>query len=77
MIKKAYEIDPSYKDVFLPLGSYDFYGGVMADYYSVIDLIYNSEEKRKLGIERLTTAYENGVGAKWEAGRILLLIHLH
>jgi tetratricopeptide (TPR) repeat protein len=49
----------------------------MADHYSVVDLIYNSEEKRKLGIERLITAYENGVGAKWEAGRILLLIHLH
>jgi len=77
LIKKAYEIDPRYWDVFLPLGSYDFYGGVMADHYSVVDLIYNSEEKRKLGIERLITAYENGVGAKWEAGRILLLIHLH
>lgn len=77
LIEKAYEINPKYWDVFLPLGSYNFYGGVMADHYSVVDLIYNSEKKRKLGIEQLTIAYENGVGAKWEAGRILLLIYLH
>ncbi len=77
LIEKAHKINPKYWDVFLPLGSYNFYGGVMADHYSVIDWIYNSNKKRKLGIEQLTIAYEKGVGAKWEAGRILLLIHIH
>ena len=77
LVEKAYKIDPKYYDVFLPLGSYDFYGGVMADHYFVVSLIYNSKDKRKLGIKRLTIAYENGVGGKWEAGKILLLIHLH
>ncbi|MEA1986572.1 MAG: hypothetical protein U9N76_03675 [Candidatus Marinimicrobia bacterium] len=77
LVEKAHEIDSQYYDLFLPLGSYDFYGGVLADNYSVVDLIYDSETKRKQGIEKLTIAFEKGVGAKWEAGRILLLIHLH
>lgn len=77
LIKDAFEMNPQYYDVYLPLGSYNFYGGVMADHYSAVSMIYDSEKKRKLGINQLKKAYENGVGAKWEAGRILLLIYLH
>ncbi|HDR05002.1 MAG TPA: tetratricopeptide repeat protein, partial [Candidatus Marinimicrobia bacterium] len=76
-VNKAEKLSPGDPEICLAQGTYNYFGGVMADHFSAVNLIYNSEEKRNLGLQQLEKAWNEGHFARWEAGGLLLMLELY
>lgn len=76
-VNRAHDADAALWDAYLAMGTFDYFGGVMADHYSAVRLVMNGVQKRRKGIDELTLAWEKGHLGRWEAGGLLLMIELY
>jgi len=74
LVRRAYAIDPSNKDILLGIGIYNYYAAVVPDRYPIVRpllLFFPSGDRRK-GLEQLRDASREGTYAAVEATYFLL-----
>jgi tetratricopeptide (TPR) repeat protein len=76
-VNEAEKLAPGHPEIALALGSYNYFGGVMADHFSAVSLIYKSDEKRQSGLEQLRKSWGKGEFSRWEAGGLLQMLELY
>lgn len=74
IVRKAYELDPSNKDILLGIGIYNYYAEVVPERYPIVKplLLFFPSGDRKAGLRQLREASEKGLYARVEATYFLL-----
>lgn len=79
IVHRAYEVDPSNKDVQLGFGIYNYYAAAIPEHYPIVEpfMMFFPEGDKQKGIEQLKIAANEGRYAKYEARYTLVTLLLN